>query len=200
MDASEHDLLRKAVEGDGDAVAELIKRHAGDVERSISIDRAWQSQLDVADVMQVTAIEVFEHIRNFDLGRADQFPAWLRHMAHNNLRDAIRGLSSRKRGGGARTARCDNPSDLSNLIPVTSNDPGRDARRGERAALLNQALDKLPTDYARTIRMLDFEGKSVAQAASELNRTVGAVHMLRARAYDRLRRLLGPPSRLLTWT
>jgi DNA-directed RNA polymerase specialized sigma24 family protein len=39
--------------------------------------------------------------------------------------------------------------------------------------------------------MFDLEGRPVQQIASALQRSEGAVYMLRARAHDRLREILG---------
>ena len=48
------------------------------------------------------------------------------------------------------------------------------------------------------IRLYDLEGRPIAEVAAEMGRSSGAVHMLRARAHDRLRELLGPESAFFT--
>lgn len=163
------------------------------------IDKAWRAQLDSADVMQVTYVEAFRHIRDFDPTRAERFEAWLRQMAENNLRDAIRGLTRQKRSGpgGARAVP---PADAmaALMLAITTSTPSRTARQSERAASLETALGRLPPDYALAVRRLDLEGRSVGEVAAELGRSAGAVHMLRARAHDRLRELLGPASAFRT--
>ncbi|MHC5109075.1 MAG: RNA polymerase sigma factor, partial [Planctomycetota bacterium] len=57
---------------------------------------------------------------------------------------------------------------------------------------LSSALESLPADYETAIRLYDFDGMTIDDVADQMNRSTGAVHMLRARAHDRLRELLGP--------
>lgn len=196
------DQLRKAVDGDFDALTDLLRLHGPTVERTLRIDKAWRAYLDPADVMQVTYIEAFRHIREFDAARADRFESWLRQMAENNLRDAIRGLTRAKRGGAnagrAGVTDPDGNADIAAQLVATLSTPSRAVRRAEHGDQLAKALDRLPPDYARVVRLMDLESRPVGEVAAELGRSAGAVHMLRARAYDRLRELLGPPSAFLT--
>lgn len=127
---------------------------------------------------------------------------WLRQMAENNLRDAIRGFKRLKRGGsdagrGAGAPR-DGDGDVAALLAAATSTPSRAVRRDERVQRLHRALSRLPPDYARVVRRMDLDGRPVAEVAVELGRSAGAVHMIRARAHDRLRDLLGPASAFLT--
>ena len=61
-------------------------------------------------------------------------------------------------------------------------------------------LERLPADYAAAIRMYDLEGREIGEGASELGRSTGAVHMLRARAHDQLGALLGAETDFFTHT
>ena len=60
---------------------------------------------------------------------------------------------------------------------------------------IEAALAKLLPSYAKVVRRCGVEGRAVAEVAAELGRSSGAVYMLRARALDRLRELLGSESR-----
>ena len=60
--------------------------------------------------------------------------------------------------------------------------PGGRIAEGEAADIIQSALDKLPADYGQAVRLYDLEGCSSEQVADTLGRSVGAVHMLRARA------------------
>lgn len=190
--------IRAAVAGDVDAMTELLQQSAPAVERSLSIAREWQSVLEPADVMQVTYLEAFMQIARYDLSRAEPFEAWLRRIAQNNLRDAIRGLKRQKRPQPgdrvALPAGADSASDLFAQLGVTTTTPSRHVTREERAGRLNAALDALPDDYGRAVRLYDLDGQPIAEVARQMGRSTGAVHMLRARAHDRLRELLGSES------
>lgn len=190
--------VQAAVGGDVAAMTALLQECAPEVERSLSIGREWQSVLEPADVMQVTYIEAFLRIGQFDASRADAFAPWLRRIAENNLRDAIRGLQAQKRPQPAArvalTAGADSQDVLLAELGVTTTTPSRHATREERSSRLKAALDALPDDYGQVVRLYDLECLPIAEVAERMGRSAGAVHMLRARAHDRLRPLLGTES------
>jgi len=192
------ELLRKAVAGDDDALAALLEQHGPDVERGLRIGREWRSVLEAADVMQVTYLEAFQQIAQFDPDRAEPFEAWLRQIAENNLRDAIRGLQRQKRPQPANriqpVAAGDSSSALLATLGVTVTTPSSVAAHKERETRLHALLDALPQDYGRVIRLYDLEGLPIADVADRMCRSPGAVHMLRARAHDKLREILGTES------
>ena len=59
-------------------------------------------------------------------------------------------------------------------------------------AFVVACVDALPEDYGRVVRLYDLQGLPIADVSRQLGRSSGAVHMLRARAHDQLRVLLGP--------
>jgi len=201
MNPEQRRLLALAVAGDRDALGTLLEQFGPAIEHALRIDPRWQGAIDPSDVMQVTYIEAFLRIGGFEVERAAAFPAWLRQVAENNLRDAIRALESQ--GGGPRQRRVDvGPSDASyvgllDLLASSVNTPSVSVRHGEAREFLYAALDRLPSDYAQAVRLYDLEGRPIDEVAAALGRSAGAVHMLRLRAHDRLRELLGSPSRIL---
>lgn len=194
----QRDLIRAAIAGDTAAMSELLQEHSADVERSLSIAREWRSVLEPADVMQVTYLEAFLEIKRYDPDRSEPFRAWLQRIASNNLRDAIRGLQRQKRPQPANRVDlghgADSMSELYAHLGVTTTTPSRNATDEERTTHLNAALDSLPEDYGRVVRMYDLQAMSIADVARRMGRSAGAVHMLRARAHDRLRQIIGSES------
>jgi len=197
---AELNWVRLAVAGDKDALGELLEAVGPDIEAGLSISPKWQGMLDPADVMQVTYIEAFAHIHGFDSTRAEAFPSWLKRIAENNLRDAIRSLQAKKNppphlkldayAGDSNLA-------LFDILTSGCGTPSRIVRQDEAQVRLRHALSCLPSDYARTSQLYDLEGKTEEEVAATLNRSVGAVFMLRQRGHDRLRALLGTPSNIL---
>lgn len=190
--------VRAAVAGDVDAMTELLHEHAPAVERSLSIGREWRSVLEPGDVMQVTYLEAFVQITRFDPQRAEPFRSWLQRIAENNLRDAIRGLQRQKRPQPANRVSLpvggDSALDLIAQLGITTTTPSRHVVGDERITRLNAALDALPEDYGQVVRLYDLQGLPIADVARRMGRSPGAVHMLRARAHDRLREVLGSES------
>jgi len=197
MHVNHPEQVARAVAGNKDALSGLLESFGPEVEAGLHIAATWQGQLDACDVMQVTYLDAFIQIHTFDPARAEAFPAWLRRMAENNLRDAIRGLEAKKNpplrlkldayGGDSAIA-------LFDVLTAGTGTASQVVRKNERAERVHSALRLLPADYARTIQLYDLEGRPVEEVAAALERSVGAVYMLRMRAHDRLRELLGSGS------
>jgi RNA polymerase sigma-70 factor (ECF subfamily) len=197
-------LLQRAVEGDAAALRALLEHFGGEVRKRISgrIDNRWRASLDEDDVMQVAYLEAFLHIDQLTARDSASFLAWLTRIAENALRDAIRGLTRQKRPDPARRvevpASPDSYVGLLEYLGVTTTTPSREASRRDAAVVLETAVARLPEAYKSAVRLYDLEGRSVAEVASQMGRSVGAVHMLRARAHDRLREDLGTSSQFFT--
>jgi RNA polymerase sigma-70 factor (ECF subfamily) len=199
-------LLQNAVEGDVAALRVLLERFGSEVRQRIAgrIDKRWRSQLDEDDVMQVAYLEAFLHIDQLTARDTTSFLAWLTRIAENAIRDAIRGLSRQKRPDPARRVVSSPVTDsyvgLLECLGVTTTTPSREAVSKDAAEVLKAAVEKLPQDYRTAVRLYDLEGRSVSDVAAEMNRSVGAVHMLRARGHDQLRHDLGSSSQFFTGT
>jgi RNA polymerase sigma-70 factor, ECF subfamily len=204
MSASEHELTDRAVRGDADALAELLEREGPVVRQRIDprIGAVWRSMLDVDDVMQISYMEAFLQIARFKPGGEGAFRAWLTQIAENNLRDAIKSLERAKRPDPRR--RVHGPAGqasfvaLVEVLGVTNSTPSQNVAVDELGGEIEKALATLPTDYAQVIRLYDLEGRSAAETAAALGRSAGAIFMLRARAHDRLREVLGSASKFFS--
>ncbi len=198
MDSAEKNRIEAAVAGDTEALSALLKLHGPTVERALQINPVWRALLEPGDVMQVTYLEAFLQIRTFDPARGARFETWLRRIAENNLRDAIRGLERQKQPqprDRIRPARSeDSLIGLYNLLGSDSATPSRDMREQESLHRLEGAIASLPERYQQVVRMYDLEGAAIEEVAARVGKSTGAVHMLRARAHDRLRGLLGSPT------
>ncbi len=196
MQPSEKQLAVSAVGGDEDALTELLRRFGPNVRASIEagISEKWRSILEADDVMQVTYLEAFLRIDRFEPRGDGSFAGWLNQIAKNNMRDAIEELSRLKRPQPQnRVVGSMNESAVmfvEQLCGSTST-PSRHAAHREIIDALESAIGELPDDYAMVVRQYDLEGKPVADVASALGRSEGAVYMLRARAHDRLREAFG---------
>lgn len=195
---SDAERLKRAVAGDADALTALLHEHGPRVERALRIEPAWQAVLEPADVMQVTYLEAFMRIGQFNADKPEAFEAWLRRIAENNLKDAVRGLMRQKRPQPRDRVRPETGENsiagLAELLGVTVTTPSMNVRKEEAMQVLSEAIDALPVDYAAAVRLYDLEGRSADDVAKELGRSPGAVYMLRARAHERLRGLLGSGS------
>ena len=200
MNPNEEAVIDQAVAGDRAALRALLERYGPVVARQVDrrIGKRWRSVLDADDVMQVTYLEAFLQIDRL-LGRdGPAFEGWIARMAEHNLRDAVRELSCKKRPDPARRITTVSGGDSSvallDLLGATSSTPSRRAARAEYGSAIDSALAKLPADYRTVVRLYDLENHAAGDVAQAMGRSEGAVYMLRVRAHDRLRFLLGPAS------
>jgi RNA polymerase sigma-70 factor (ECF subfamily) len=200
MPGTEADLLEAASSGDRSALRTLLEQHGPQIggEIEAQIGQRWQSLLDADDVMQVTYLEAFLQIAQLTARDVGGFLGWLRRIAQNNLRDAIKELSRQKRPDARNRVVAPPGEDsyvaLVNLLGQTSTTPSRHAAQGEAGRIVNQMIDRLPPDYGSVVRLYDLDGRTIHEVAQQMGRSPGAVHMMRVRAHDRLRSLLGSES------
>jgi len=191
------ELLQRANDGDSEALRELLRAFGPQVRAAIAsqIGAPFQSLLDADDVMQVTYLEAFLDRERLAAENEAVFVGWLKRIAENNLRDAIRELQRKKRPNPAQRVQAQDAGQsyvqLVDYLGMTTTTPSRDAAKSEVRHLIDKVVEQLPGDYATVIRMYDLQNKPIAEVATAMRRSTGAVHMLRARAHDRLRELLG---------
>lgn len=188
-------LIRQAVAGDADALTSLLQQFGPEIERTLQINPVWRTMIEPSDIMQVTYLEAFLRIGSFDPDRSDAFPAWLRRIAQNNLKDAIRGLERQKQPQPRNRVKPPKFEDslvgLYEMLEAGMSTPSRQIRRKEACSLLEDSIRMLPDRYADVVRRYDLECEPIAEIANALGKSPGAIHMLRARAHDRLREQLG---------
>lgn len=196
--------IERAVRGDAEALRELLLQHGPSTRAIIrgTIGTKWRALLDDDDVMQVTYLEAFVHISEF-LGSDERaFGHWLTRIAENALRDGVRALERAKRPDPSRRVeRPVGPDSLTTLLETIQHStmtPSGQVARGEALEGLAAAVRRLPEDYEKVVRFCDLEGMTARNAADRMERSVGAVHMLRARAHAQLRSLMGNTSQYLS--
>lgn len=190
------EVVMRARAGDRLALERLLATHTPAVRARLAADisSAWQSLISADDVLQHSWLDAFLRISTLEASDEPGFAAWFLRLAQNNLRDAIRRLDADKRGGNARRVsplQSGQSATLTEaLFGVDSQTPSRVAIREETEHQLRAALQQLPEHYQTVIRRYDLEGRSAAEVAAELGRSSGAVHLLRIRAHELLRRAL----------
>lgn len=192
------DALARARCGDLEALAGLLEASAPALRTQLAarLPAAHRAVLAVEDVLQVTWLEAFLAIERCASTSEAGFAAWLRAIAERNLQDALRGLERDKRPDSR--GRADAAAELLDELAAGATSPTRAAARSEARERLEAALAALPEDYALVVRRHDLDGCGLDELARELGRSLGALHMLRQRAHDRLRERLGAARRYLT--
>ncbi len=195
--------LQAAQAGDIAALERALERAGLEVRRKLSIQDKWRPHLEADDVMQVTYMEAFTRFDRFVGNSFSAFVTWLRHIARNNLIDAIRELERQKRPQPQHRITTplnsdDSYTSLCAVLGFTTTTPSRAVAAKELRSTVDQALARMPAHYADAIRLFDLQGRTGEEAARELGLSRSAAFMLRARARDHLRELLGPASQFLS--
>jgi RNA polymerase sigma factor (sigma-70 family) len=190
-------LIDRAAAGDADALSDLLEKHGPGIRAELEgqINPQWQSFLTLDDVMQQTYLDAFLSIARLRTREVRSFRGWLAQQARRNLTDAVRMLQAEKRGGRARQVSLSNSDESSAILLdclcATGSTPSRAVAGDEARQILEKAMQELPAVYRQVIRLCDLDGQPAANVSGILGRSEGAVHMLRARAQDRLAEILG---------
>lgn len=178
---SDADLLAAHTAGDPSAFQELFLRHR---------DRLWAVAVrtvrdpdEAADALQDAMVSAFRRASSF---RGDsEVTTWLHRIVVNACLDRMRRNAVRRADPL--------PEDLDRHPRMVA--PGRpeaDVLAGDRAAIIDRALDRINPDQRAALVLVDMEGLSVAEAATELGVPTGTVKSRCARGRARLAELLGP--------
>ncbi|MCU0876614.1 MAG: sigma-70 family RNA polymerase sigma factor [Pirellulaceae bacterium] len=183
------DLLARARAGDGEAAGLLLEKYRPYLRilAERQLDQNLAARLDASDLVQQTCLSVLGRLPQFDGRDEAQFIAWLRTVHENNIRDAIREhLQTAKRAAGREVSVT--PEDLAARLRASS--PSQRVLVGESAAELAAALLELPPDQREAVRLRYLEGRSLAEIAERMERSVVAAAGLVKRGLIQLRKTM----------
>lgn len=195
---TQRELLAKATSGDQVALHKLLLEHYQPLTEHIAhgIPREIQGEISPEDVVQQTFLQAMRHIGEFTPRTDQSFYAWLRKIAQNGMKDAIRRHTRERRVGDQRQVRKDTPTDSSwtdlvEMLSAGSHTPSRSAVGHEAVAAVQEALDALPEDYRQAVELRLFSGKSLMETATIMHCSPRAVQGLVDRAKKKMRAALG---------
>lgn len=193
-------LLNEARKGDGASLGLLLRnyfRYLNSVSRN-HLDVRIGARVSASDIVQETLLEAHRDFGKFSGGSIEEFTGWIRRILFNNLATAI----EKHILAGKRDVRKQRSLDqkigsedhsriqLANFLKQDVTSPSAPMQREESLDQLTRAIDRLPPDYQRVIRLRHFEDLSFIEIAEQLERNPGAVRMIWVRAIERLRRQL----------
>ena len=173
VSAQDDGVLVQAVQrGDGEAFAELFRRHHGAVRRACS--RRLFDGHEADEVAQAAFVRAFERIDQ--CGGERRFGPWVHVIARALCIDAFRAR--------ARVEPHEEP--LAGAHDYRPNEPEESLLRLERAAQLWAALATLPDRQRRAVMAREWEELRPGEIADRLGLSIGAVDSLLLRARRRL--------------
>jgi RNA polymerase sigma-70 factor (ECF subfamily) len=194
--ADTDDLVRRAKEGDVDALNELFSRYHGTMVEMARRKLGPKLRLkeDPDDLAQTTFREATRDFARYEYRGEGSLLKWLVQILQNKIRDRAEFYSAGKRDTSLETTPSAEwqgepglPLDLvSPDLSVT-----RQVSRGENVQILRSALSELSAEHRQAITLVFFEGLSLRDAGARMGgRSEDAVRMLLRRAEARLREIL----------
>ena len=187
---SDADLVARLQRGDDTAFEAIVRAHGG---RLLSVARRFLgNNEDAQDAVQDAFIRAYKAIHTFE-ARA-QLHTWLHRILVNT---ALMKLRERRR----------RPTEsIDDLLPAYTSDghqavASRDwsdavLERKETAAIVREAIARLPDQYREVLVLRDIEERDTAEAAALLGTTSNVVKVRLHRARQALRTLLDREFRL----
>jgi len=169
--------IRRAQEGDVDAFAELVERHAPELHR---LAAAIVGPDDAADATQEALISAWRQLPK--LHSRDSFHPWLRAILVNRCRNVLRGRSRRLSPGVLDFDRRSEPADPG---------PPMDARLTEQDSL-DAAFEILSPDQRALLSLHYTMDLSIRESAEALGIPTGTAKSRLNGALEALRAALSP--------
>jgi RNA polymerase sigma-70 factor (ECF subfamily) len=187
------DLLHRARAGDSQAAGVLLEKYRPylKVIAHRLLDQHVAARLDASDLVQQTCMSVLTRLPQFAGVDEAAFIAWLRTIHEHNIQDAIRDHVHAQKRAASREVAIDAElvaEDLASQLRASS--PSQRLMHGESAARLAAALLELPDDQREAVRLRYLEGRSLAEIAQRLSRSVVAAAGLVKRGLIQLRKIM----------
>jgi RNA polymerase sigma-70 factor (ECF subfamily) len=162
-----------------------------------------RSVISADDILQEVCIAAFRGASSFRADGPGALTRWMTTLANRKLLDALKSARALKRRGQYRDLRIaerreSSMIDLFARIAPHRRTPSSEAATKEAVQAVRTALAGLPDDRRQAVWMRHIEGRSVADVARAMRRTVPAVHSLLFRARMQLGERLGRASKYFT--
>ena len=178
-------LVQRARTGDQTAYNDLIKRHQHGVERLIRPMVRSASSDELEDLVQESLTKAMLHLNSYSEEYA--FSTWLYRIATNHAIDYLRRRKLNAFSISAPPSSTTSKSEDENRefeISDSSWVPDEVMLSDERTRLIEEAIEQLPENYKRIIRLRHSDDMEYEEIARVLNLPMGTVkvHLHRARA------------------
>ena len=199
------DLLRRAAEGDQEALRDLFSRYRDRLKRMVHLrlSRRLAGRVDDSDVLQEAFLDVARRLDEYVREPSLPFFLWLRHMTGlklaevhrrhlgTQLRDADREVTLHR--GGLPMA--DSVSLAAQLLGTLTT-PSQAAIKAETRLLVQEALNSMDPIDREVLALKHFEQLSTTEIAEVLGLSKAGAGSRYLRAIKRLREILSQDSRV----
>lgn len=174
-------------------LATRLAAFRGYLHRVVELRSANTPHVDHSDVVQQTLLDAHQqHLEGAPPTDNGHYRHWLRRILCCNLADSVRRMTRQKRDvrreiqfGEAVGVHSSPPQP--DAIPADQTSPSQCFARTEAAAMVHDALHRLPDQYRSLIQARFFEGQRISEIAAEMGKSESAVASLLFRATRQLR-------------
>lgn len=177
IEETDEQIVARVLAGDRESFELLVRRHSGRLYRAAS--SILRNQAEAEDVVQDALVSAYQHLGQF-AGRA-KFSTWLTRIAVH------RALEVAAQGHRENAVNLDDPETHLRLVSRLRSPEDRLAAR-ECAALLHEALERLPARYREVLIVRYLHEFDTAEAAERLRISEANVKVRLHRACTMLRR------------
>ena len=179
------DLLRRAQDGDGAALNDLIGRYYDRVRPIVRarLGAGLRRRVDSGDILQNTFATVLKTYDRFEVNDEASLISWMAKIAERQILDEHDRQHAKKRRSD-REVELDASGDEPRVdLPAPGAMPDESVERREQSAILEDALGDLPDLYRELILLRDYAGYSWDQVAELTERpSAAAARMMHAQA------------------
>ena len=181
------ELVHRARDRDSDAFHTLVLRYQDRVFNTAF--RLMGDRNTAEDIAQEVFFKAFDSLRKFK--EKSSFSTWLYRITLNACSSSWRRAGALKRAGEVPLPGQDPEADSPKWEPSDcASDPGEEALRKERNALLHKAIACLDEEFRVALVLRDIEGLSYEEIAEIIDHPVGTVRSRIHRARSELREKL----------
>jgi RNA polymerase sigma-70 factor (ECF subfamily) len=182
------ELVRRARNGDDDALDRLFRRYYDRVRRIVRmrLGARLKGRLEEEDILQDTFIAAVEHFDRFELRDDASLIQWLSRLAYTRMLAAADFHGAQKRGAGrviSGWGGFEDSSVISKELADRIEGPSERAARDELKSIVEDCISELAPDYRELILLREYVGMSWEQIAAETQRSsADAARMTHSRA------------------
>ncbi|MCR4413040.1 MAG: sigma-70 family RNA polymerase sigma factor [Thermoguttaceae bacterium] len=190
-------LLAAAQDGSNEALGELLglcRAYLLTV-ADVELPRQLRAKIAPSDIVQQASLDVCRSLARFSGQTRHELLAWMRRILLDKVADAVREYRQAEKRDLARELPLPNSQWLAarRRKDRDAASPSQGLLRHEEQERLDRAIEQLPEDYRTVVVLHHREGLPMEAIAERMNRSVGAVRKLWARALQRLGREMEEP-------
>ena len=150
-----------------------------------------QHRLGNSDIVQQSVVNVIEKFDGFRGSSRGEFKAWLKQILLNEIRQSVRNHSRAKRDVARERSIDHSQLGVGGSLTDDQPTPRTDAIQREQLVLMKEAINKLPPDYQKVIRLRSLDRLPFDEVADQMERSVAATTKLWYRAVMKLQEGMG---------